>query len=377
MTKKSRTLTIIVCLLFFQSVCFSFMTDTHEYPAIWVVEIGEIDSNTELAIDTTLNQIQKYELLVKVIDFSKINRVSKGNIVVLVGHGAPEGVQIHDETVNWDVLYQGLLEIEPSRAIVLACYAPSVPEKSIFGFNGVVDAVAGGLLATWLMSEAFDEPVIKDIPFGEIIEAQRNMLHPLARILYFVHSYYGSTADFADLIQSLFVEGDMGSEYSTYQTFSYYSAYGVSDDDPDAINILHYTTSIEDYGDDLYDELSQYPSGTQINFVAHSMGGIITVHCKLDRSGHQSFVLPEDGTGTGFARVRSCVKTPSLKYPYRSYISTYTTMSRFVLIISICSRPFYIHKPPIIANDTISIYNDSSVVLSDYTNDSNSKYYSS
>lgn len=245
-------------------------------PSVWIVDTNHSDLSTNLAVSVLQKNIADLEATVRVIGLEGMSKItSEGDVFVIVGHGETLGLCIDDCVVPWQNLYESLEAYNPARTIVLACNSPSDTGRAIYGFTGMIDAEAGAILSPFLVMEFLGCEITNEVSFSRITECQRAMLHPLGRVLYFVHGYFGSNSDFADMMQAFAAESEISAGFTAFHSFSYYSAFGISDTDTTAINNLHYASSIDDYAEDLYDALSQYPSGTQINFVAHSMGGII------------------------------------------------------------------------------------------------------
>ncbi|MDF1537300.1 MAG: hypothetical protein P1Q69_00120 [Candidatus Thorarchaeota archaeon] len=241
---------------------------------IWLVNTDNGDTNTVLAVETFIKQIENSEIQVAKTSLECVfsNYVS-GDSLVIVGHGQQSGLLMQDILVSWPDLYRRIAECELGRTVVLACNSPSDEANAIFGFSGRIDAESGAILASLILLSVLDKEAVADLPFSRVAECQKAMLHPLGRVLYLVHGYWGKVSDMESLRS--YLQTDLGSSFSAINQFSYFTAYGVDRNDMNAVNNLHYTSSVTDYAEHLYDVLIQHSSGTQINFVGHSLGGII------------------------------------------------------------------------------------------------------
>ncbi len=209
----------------------------------------------------------------KTTTFERLDSVPfHSDVLVLVGHGQPDGLEVSDTIVPWSNLYDEIAERHPQRAVVLACHSPTDLESNIVGFSGLIDAEAGALLAAWHVQRSVDPGSQKTIPLGRVIDAQRSMLHPLDRYVYFVHGYFGNSTDFHDM-RDILLDRLYLTAYNEVKYFSYFSAYGATTEcERDAV---HWDHTISDFAIDFANELLSLPAGSQVNIVSHSLGGVI------------------------------------------------------------------------------------------------------
>ncbi|MHA1882732.1 MAG: esterase/lipase family protein [Candidatus Thorarchaeota archaeon] len=207
---------------------------------------------------------------VRVVDLDQLDSLlQQPDILIIIGHGQRDGLRLHDDVISWSNLYDSIAEHNPKRAVVLACNSPTDKARSIFGFSGQIDAEAGALLALWHISEVLDSQIEISIPLDRIVDAQMNMVYPLGSYVYFVHGYLGDNDEFSDMITTLTEDWNLNTNYDGYEYFDYLADYADSDEAHEA--------SIEEFAENFKDFLiSNHPAGTQIDIVAHSMGGLIT-----------------------------------------------------------------------------------------------------
>lgn len=142
----------------------------------------------------------------------------------------------------------------------------------MFGFEDRVDAEAGGIVVGWYLRQVADPANRLEFPFVRVAKAQSAMTHPLGRYLYFVHGYWGSNNDFAKLEYNFTQRSDFGLEYEI-KYFDYFSPYGATNTAEK--NTVHWTWGISHFALNLFYELNSLPENSQVNIVAHSLGGII------------------------------------------------------------------------------------------------------
>jgi len=268
--KKMRDLTVLL-LLVLPLIGLGIQNSMAE-PTVWVISAEGYDGNVDLATMTLLHEISGVDCIVKTTTFDRLDTVPfHSDVLVLVGHGQPDGLEVSDTILPWSNLYDEIAERRPGKAVVLACHSPTDLASNIVGFSGLIDAEAGALLAAWHVQQSVDPGSQKTLPLGRVIDAQRSMLHPLNRYVYFVHGYFGSNTDFYDmrtiLLQRHYLE--------TYETkhFSYFSAYGATTELEKVA--VHGGCTISDFAINLANELLSLPAGSQVNIVSHSLGGVI------------------------------------------------------------------------------------------------------
>ncbi len=242
-------------------------------PTVWVISAEGYDGNIDLATRTLLHEISGIDCIVKTTTFKRLDTVPfHSDVLVLVGHGQPAGLEVSDAILPWSNLYDEIAERSPGKAVVLACHSPTDLESNIVGFSGLIDAEAGALLTAWHVRQSVDPGSQKTLPLGRVIDAQRSMLHPLKRYVYFVHGYFGNSSDFEDMSDFLDVRGYLGA-YTAVRYFSYFSAYGATTDSER--NAVHWEHTISDFAINFANELLSLPAGSQVNIISHSLGGVI------------------------------------------------------------------------------------------------------
>ncbi|MDF1541175.1 MAG: hypothetical protein P1Q69_19915, partial [Candidatus Thorarchaeota archaeon] len=105
--------------------------------------------------------------------------------------------------------------------------------------------------------------------------AQNAMLHPLESVLYYVHGYYGSTDSWNPLDSELYERGVL-LNYDHVERFDYAEYWLDAYPDCD-IDDVHAQCTISSFAWRLAVDIenANYDPGTQIDIVAHSLGGII------------------------------------------------------------------------------------------------------
>lgn len=246
-----------------------------ENPTLWILRTDSGNTAIEMGISEIRLNLHEAIPDIRVIDHQKLKTLdASGDYLVVVGHGYEDGIDIDENTLSWEAIYDSIRRARPVKAYVLACYSPLV--EDIIGFRGKVDARAGGILTSWMIAHSLGLERICAFDLQEAAVAQSRMYYPLERYLYFVHGYFGSNADFANMYDSLIDDGVLTS-FSGIRYFDYLDAYGLElPDDVFLVDALHQITTISDYASNFADELCSLPSGTHVSVVAHSMGGLIT-----------------------------------------------------------------------------------------------------
>ncbi|MDF1541288.1 MAG: alpha/beta hydrolase, partial [Candidatus Thorarchaeota archaeon] len=178
--------------------------------------------------------------------------------------------------IPWCELYNDISERQPQKTIVLACNSPSDQASNIIGFDSGVDAEAGAIIVGWYLQQTVTKQSELEFPFDRVARAQNTMQHPLGRYLYFVHGYWGDDSQFGSMVGYLRDSTDtfeLEYDLNDLSYFSYFDWYGATNEI--LKNLVHYTYSISDFATNFYNELSNLPSGSQVNIIAHSMGGLI------------------------------------------------------------------------------------------------------
>jgi pimeloyl-ACP methyl ester carboxylesterase len=268
---------IVVLLTFVPFLAVGSQESTLGF-SVWILNTSPDDIDTDTAVQTLRHETAQVGLRVSDASLNRFGLVPACvDLLVLVGHGQPEGLLVSDEVVPWPELYGLIVEHRPQRTIILACYSPSDPSLGVFGFNGRVDAEAGALVVSWFISQTLNPKADSFFPLDRVASAQANMLHPLGRYLYFVHGYWGTDADFELLYdyfrfeQNLFETDYDVDNVRYFDYFEYYSADSLLE-----MDAVHWAHSTSEFADNLFNELLGLPSDSQVTIIAHSMGGLIT-----------------------------------------------------------------------------------------------------
>jgi len=279
MNRKTRGMSLVIVIALLVPILAIGIQNTAEQPSIWIVYAENPDESMMLAAQTFKNEMTSAGCTVKETTLNLLDNIPKySDTIALIGHGSEDGVVVSDGTISWTFLYDMIERRNPLHTIVLACHSPSIPDSRIFGFSGVIDAEAGAIIGVWHLSEVLGLKDMNRNLFDRAIEAQKSLNHPLSRVVYFVHGYFGDKSEFINMKNELQSQGLLGANglYDQFLDFSYFDAFGISTSDILMKNLLHQITTISDYANIFAAVLLQnHTPGTQVNIVAHSLGGII------------------------------------------------------------------------------------------------------
>ncbi|MHA2081755.1 MAG: DUF7379 domain-containing protein [Candidatus Thorarchaeota archaeon] len=273
--KRSRNVVLIIILVI-PLLGVGPFNPTTEF-SVWVVDSDSRDVSTDIAVRTLLDEVASTKLNIKETTLARLESVPLYiDLLVLVGHGQAEGLETPKALIPWSELYNDISERQPQKTIVLACNSPSDQSSNIVGFDSRVDAEAGAIIVGWYIQQTITKQSESVFPFDRVARAQNTMRHPLGRYLYFVHGFWGETDNFLKLWNNLTTRPDFNTlhyYYNDIKEFSYFDYYGaISEAEKDAV---HREYTISNFAENLYNELLSLPSGSQVNIIAHSMGGII------------------------------------------------------------------------------------------------------
>jgi len=279
MKKSTRGMSLVIVIALLMPILVIGIQNTAEQPSIWIVYTENPDDSMALAGQTFKNEMISAGCLVGETTLNLLDNIPKySDSITVIGHGYEEGVAVSDGILSWSSLYETIESWSPLHTIVLACHSPTIRESNIFGFGGVIDAEAGALIATWHARQVFELDSIDRTPYSRAIEAQEALEHPLSRVVYFVHGYFGDILDFSAMKNDLEFRGLIGEDDSLYDEFidfSYLDAYDAYT--AYEMNVVHHDTSISEYATNFANQILQdCAPGTQVSIVAHSLGGIIT-----------------------------------------------------------------------------------------------------
>ncbi|MCK4566284.1 MAG: hypothetical protein KAU48_03145 [Candidatus Thorarchaeota archaeon] len=276
MNGKTRGMSLVIVIALLIPILTMGLQNITEQPSIWIVYADNPDDSMNIAAQTFKNEMTSAGCIVRETTLNQLDNIPEhSDTIALIGHGHEDGVVVSDGIIAWTSLYEMIEKQNPLHTIVLACHSPSIPESKIFGFMGEIDAEAGALIASWHVSQVLDLKSFDVDLYDRAIEAQKALVHPLSRVVYFVHGYFGDPLDFDDMKEYLWFTSGLSGEYDEFLDFSYFDAYDVSTIiEKDG---LHWCTSVSDYAMNFANYLiGEHDAGTQVNIVAHSLGGIIT-----------------------------------------------------------------------------------------------------
>ena len=272
--KQSRNV-IIIILLLIPLLGFGFSKPATEF-SVWIVNSDSHDVNTDMAVRTLLGEIASTKLNIMETTLDRLELVPlQVDVLVLVGHGQAEGLETSKVLIPWSELYDDISERQPLKTIVLACNSPSDPSSNIIGFASRVDAEAGAIIVGWHIQQAVTEQSTLEFPFDRVAQAQKRMQYPMGRYLYFVHGYYGFDYEFDKMFNNFTSRGLFLYDYDfdNVKRFDYFEHYDATE--IPEMDFVHQTQSITDFANNFYGELFNIPANSQVNIIAHSMGGII------------------------------------------------------------------------------------------------------
>ena len=257
---------VIVIMLFFPLIIVGFQNTTTQ-SSVWIVYTDIGDDNIQLAARTFTSEIELEDCIIRETIFPNLEMIPlHSDAIVLIGHGQKEGLEVSQIVIPWTKVNELLIERKSQISILLACDSPSNVDAAIYGFSGMIDAEAGALLAAWQVKRSI-YPYSENILSSKIVDAQQIMNHPLESYVYFIHGYHGNNSQFLNLVDQLGIWGTFDG-YDDYFFYSYF-------DDYSSVNVAH-AASIEEYAINLRNHLLyEHSEGTQIDIVAHSMGGLI------------------------------------------------------------------------------------------------------
>ncbi|MFX0086053.1 MAG: hypothetical protein ACFFAU_10275 [Candidatus Hodarchaeota archaeon] len=271
---KGITILFIFCFLPYLGI--DFLDLGLEKPAIWIIKTKN-DENLDVAEKILLEELNNPIFSIKLDEIQNLakRRILSGDNIIIIGHGSFEGLNTDSGLISWKHLVDLLKQKRPANSIILACNSPTDIEANIYGFDDQIDAIAGALCVSWYLNTQNKEYQDRknDFPFKRVAEAQKLMLYPLNSYAYFVHGYCGSNGQFSHLLAYL-EDNNIDSRYEGIFTFSYLER-GLNEGFDEFQ--IHNIYSISDYAEDFKDKLiTTHTTCTQIDIVAHSLGGLIT-----------------------------------------------------------------------------------------------------
>ncbi|MFX1254310.1 MAG: hypothetical protein ACFFCZ_22050 [Promethearchaeota archaeon] len=282
---------ILVCLLLMPVIASQGSMSFTPPQKVLILQTGS-DQNTRLATQTLLPLLAREESLEHTLRVFQtfeglkaiLGSADPTTAVVIIGHGTTSGLQLHDQVLAWDCLRSSLQHSDVQKTFLLACYGGLIEAPHVYGFRGRIDAVAGALLCAEFLSPSTSLEQRIAVSTKALVY-QRQMSHPLGRILLFIHGY--NTDDLAswETIYDEFLDagafGQPGSralytvsdpssgEYPGHMFFSYLDPLVTG-----TPNYIWNDVGPNQIAAELYNRLKVLPSGTVVDVLAHSYGGI-------------------------------------------------------------------------------------------------------
>lgn len=245
-------------------------------PTVWIVFADSQDASEEIAAQIFSTEVESAGCIVKETQLSKINRIPfHADAIVLIGHGQDEGLEVSNSILPWTLVNDALEERLPKMTILLACKSPSNPDSKTFGFTGQIDAKAGALLSALKVVQTIKPNMELNIPLEHAISAQMKMKNPLESFVYFIHGYHGDNLNFEFMEDYLrpFIEAENKYGEDSMRNYSYFQDYPGWP--AESVHLVY--SGVSAYSENFYNRLLiDHEPGTQIDIVAHSLGGIIT-----------------------------------------------------------------------------------------------------
>lgn len=274
MNKKTRGMSLAIVIVLLVPILSLGIQNIADTPSIWIVYTESPDESMTLAAQTFKNEMTSAGCIIRETTLDQVDCIPKySDAITLIGHGHPEGLDVRDSTIPWILVQDRLEKLFPRLIIFLTCDSPSIPESRIFGFTGKIDAQAGAVLSAWKILHTLSLDSQYKVPQDAVLNAQLNMHNPLGTMVYFVHGYYGSNDDLANLRE--YMEPQLMQRYGIdyYRNFSYFDAFpGMNKYD-----VHNVEGGISSYAKNFTNDiLMNAPPGTQIDIVAFSLGGLIS-----------------------------------------------------------------------------------------------------
>jgi pimeloyl-ACP methyl ester carboxylesterase len=130
-------------------------------------------------------------------------------------------------------------------------------------------------MIAWYLKQVTMPDDQMSFPFSRVAKAQTEMKHPLGRYLYFIHGYWGMDTEFDNMLSDFHTRGLFDTDYDedNVRFFDYWEYYGATtQSEKDAV---HWLYSVSNFASNFYNELLSIPTGSQVNIIGHSLGGII------------------------------------------------------------------------------------------------------
>jgi pimeloyl-ACP methyl ester carboxylesterase len=282
---------MLVCLLLMPVIASQGSMSFTPPQKVLILQTGS-DQNTYLATQTLLPLLAREESLEHTLrvfqTFESLKTIlgsaDPTTAVVIIGHGTTSGLQLHDRVLAWDYLRSSLQHSGVQKTFLLACHGGLIEAPNVYGFRGRIDAVAGALLCAEFLSPStsLEQRIAVST---KALFYQRQMVHPLGRILLFIHGYntddWTSWEKIHDEFESTGAFGQPGSralytvsdpssdEDPGYMFFSYLDPDATGTPDPTWNDVGPNVIAVQ-----LFDRLKLLPSGTVVDVFAHSYGGI-------------------------------------------------------------------------------------------------------
>ena len=124
-------------------------------------------SNIQVSLELPTRQIEREKatpkirlgsLSVSLDNYENEMMNHKASVLVIVAHGAEEGIIDGDDCVSWSDVTESINKIDAVRTVLSCCYSDNLASSLTngFGFSGIVDARMAAYLSSALVLSSFD-----------------------------------------------------------------------------------------------------------------------------------------------------------------------------------------------------------------------------
>jgi len=147
------------------------------------IDVGKL---TWTANRPILLDIDVLEVSVKDLENGILDKYQT-KVLIIVGHGTPEGLEDKNNNMNWDKVEDLLNKNSASFSILASCYSASIIKNvpNAFGFPNIIDGIIAAHITSALILKMLDEVSLAnelmDLALNRFIELQINpeLLMPL------------------------------------------------------------------------------------------------------------------------------------------------------------------------------------------------------
>ncbi|MFX1559471.1 MAG: hypothetical protein ACFFBL_02675 [Promethearchaeota archaeon] len=115
---------------------------------------------SQIESERTKPKIRMSSLSVSCDDFENEMMNRKASVLVIIGHGSEEGIEVRNDCISWSDVTESIESVDASRTVLASCHSdgPASTLSNGFGFSGVVDARMAAYLSSALVLSSFDGP---------------------------------------------------------------------------------------------------------------------------------------------------------------------------------------------------------------------------